>query len=524
MQETGERGPGLWTVIGVVLLVAVARLAFAGLLPLTEDEAYYRLWSMELQAGYHDHPPMIAWWIAAGRTLAGDNALGVRLLPVLAQVAVAALLVSTLRTLGAGPRPALRAGLWLNAALLVGIGGLLAIPDAPTTLFWTLTLWAIARAIHPAATPARALGWWAVAGVAAGLAVLSKYSALFLAPGLLLWLCLTPENRRRLLTPGPWLAAILAAAVTAPHLVWNATNGWASVLKQFGRVEPRAFSFWGLPELLAGQFVLLNPIIAVFLVTAIFARRKGAPLAATALLWVTAVPFLAYLAVHALHDPVQAHWPAPVYPALIGLAALAAERAGEGSRPGRRWRRAAPVVGLGLAGLILMLAVTPALDPVTGPAMRPLRGWPLFAEAVQARAVAPIAMKAADETPRGERRGDAPTAAWIGTASYGLAAQLQAESALELPVVQLNDRARYATLPATVPPDFARPGLVVDLPRRVSAEALGACFAKVQALAPIHRPVADSPARAVTYAVYRVEQPRRLVAGGCRLGRDLTTP
>ena len=33
--------------------------------PLTEDEAYYRLWSARLQMGYFDHPPMIAWWIAA---------------------------------------------------------------------------------------------------------------------------------------------------------------------------------------------------------------------------------------------------------------------------------------------------------------------------------------------------------------------------------------------------------------------------------------------------------------------------
>ena len=56
----------------VVLLLglAVIRLAAAALVPLTEDEAYYRLWSQHLSLGYYDHPPMIAWWIRAGVTAA----------------------------------------------------------------------------------------------------------------------------------------------------------------------------------------------------------------------------------------------------------------------------------------------------------------------------------------------------------------------------------------------------------------------------------------------------------------------
>ena len=56
-------------------------------------------------------------------------------------------------------------------------------PDAPASLFWAVTLW---RCAVPG--DARRGGWWLAAGVAAGLAVLSKYSALFLAPGVLLWL------------------------------------------------------------------------------------------------------------------------------------------------------------------------------------------------------------------------------------------------------------------------------------------------------------------------------------------------
>ncbi|MFN3668986.1 MAG: ArnT family glycosyltransferase [Brevundimonas sp.] len=487
----------------MILAVTAVRLMFAALIPLTEDEAYYRLWSMRLQLGYFDHPPMIAWWIAAGRGLVGDTALGARLLPVLANAVAAFLLIDAVRTLGGEERPALRAGLWLNATLLIGAGGLLAIPDAPTLLFWTMTLWALARATGAGADPSAVLLWWTLAGVAAGLAVLSKYSALFLAPGVLLWLCVTDANRRRLMTSGPWFAAVAALAFVAPHIVWNAANGWVSVIKQFGRIGAQSFDPAHLVELIGGQFLLLNPIIAVFAALALF--RPDALKAPSALLWLSAVPFLLYLAAHSLHDPVQAHWPAPVYPALVGLGAIAAERVSR-NRCGLFWRRAAPYVGTGVVGIMLTVAAFPALDAVAGSATRPLRGWPQFGATVQSRAATV----------------DAVPAAWVGAMSYGLAAQLAAEPGLTLPVVQLNDRARYDPLPPGAAPDFDQPGLVVDLPRRVTAEALRSCFATVEVLEPIMRKGGKGAMGGdVAYAAFRVSQPIRIVSGGCWRGRDL---
>jgi 4-amino-4-deoxy-L-arabinose transferase-like glycosyltransferase len=500
--------PGLNVPTVIVFLAAVTavRLLLAGMIPLTEDEAYYRLWSTRLQLGYFDHPPMVAWWIAAGRGLIGDTSLGTRFLAVLASAATAVLLIDAVRALRLGGRTALRAGLWLNATLLIGAGGLLAIPDAPTVLFWTATLWALAHATRAAPSSDAGLRWWIVAGFAAGLAVLSKYSALFIAPGVLLWLCATAENRRRLLTPGPWSALGAAIIVISPHIAWNSVNGWVSVLKQAGRVAGRSFEPVHLADLVGGQFLLLNPIIAVFAAGAIL--RTGVSKSPEALLWLTSLPFLIYLAVHSLHDPVQAHWSAPLYPALVGLAAVAAGRAGRpGAREGR-WRLAAPVVGIGLASVVLIFAAVPALDGLAGTATRPLRGWPQFAHAIQSRA------QPAD---------GAPTA-WVGTMSYGLAAQLAAEPALTLPVVQLNDRARYDPLPPTAVPDFERPGLVIDLPRRVTSETLRSCFRQVEELAPIRRGGGEVSATVqVEYAAFRVWRPINIESGGCWRKRDIPT-
>src|SRR5690242_13588700 len=66
--------------VRVVIGLAVLRLCLAANSGLTNDEAYYRLWSLSPAPSYFDHPPMVAWLIWLGRHLTGDNELGVRLL------------------------------------------------------------------------------------------------------------------------------------------------------------------------------------------------------------------------------------------------------------------------------------------------------------------------------------------------------------------------------------------------------------------------------------------------------------
>ena len=58
----------------------MVRLAIAGGTGLVFDEAYYRLWGLFPAWGYFDHAPMVAWWVALGHIVAGDTALGTRLL------------------------------------------------------------------------------------------------------------------------------------------------------------------------------------------------------------------------------------------------------------------------------------------------------------------------------------------------------------------------------------------------------------------------------------------------------------
>jgi 4-amino-4-deoxy-L-arabinose transferase-like glycosyltransferase len=473
--------PILLLILGAVTL---CRLWAAAVIPLTEDEAYYRLWALHPQFGYFDHPPMIAWWIHAGMAMLGDTPLGVRLFPCLSCLVTSLLVFDLAGWLGCEAKTAHRAAIWCNATILIGAGGLLAIPDAACVPFWTLTLWCLARTKGPGA-PA----WWAAAGAAAGLACLSKYSALFLAPGVVLWLLLQPGGLTALRRPWPWIAALIAVAIFSLNVAWNAEHHWVSFAKQFGRAAPGRLAPKYELELILGQLLLLNPFIAIFVLRAMPRWRprasagRGSDLS---LVLATAAPFAAYLMLHALHDRVQAHWPVPIYPGLAIVAAAAAS----GSRGPVliALRALAAPFGLGLAALALLHLALPATDlPGRVDPATEVRGWSDFAAKVEAERVS-------------------NHAAWIGAFSYGVTAQLSAQPALRVPVMELIERERYAMAPAVNPADLSRPGLVVDLDRRLTVAKLQACFAAVKPLGPMIR--GRSVGHDTRYALFLVDRPR----------------
>jgi 4-amino-4-deoxy-L-arabinose transferase-like glycosyltransferase len=485
--------------------LTVIRLAFASAIPLTEDEAYYRLWAMHPQFGYYDHPPMVAWWLALGIRLAGDTPLGARLIPVLASSVAGLLIFDIARLVGLSDRTAGRAVAWYNAAPLVGFGAMLILPDAATTLFWCLTLWAILKSERTGRG-----GWWVLAGVAAGCAALSKYSALFLGPGVLWWLLMSAQGRRKLAGPWPWVALAIAGALFMTNVAWNAGHQWATFAKQFGRVAPHGFKPLGPLSFLVVLVLLSNPLTTPFLARTLRARllrgggggrEVGAPVESAAfdLVLVSAVPFFAYLCLHSLHAEVEAHWPAPLYPTLAILAAAGAQ-----SGLGRGLRRlavAAPIVGFVLSTVALIHMAAPRTDGVwRRDPSHPLRGWTPFVRTVEHLRIA-------------------NGAAWIGTVSYGTYAQLEDHHASvprpqQGPLLQVTERRRYLFQTPPSASVLKESGLIVDLTRRISTQALRDCFTVVTPVATLPR---GDAVRGDIYAVVKVSGPKRDVGDvGCR--------
>ena len=463
-----------------LLVLTVLRLVVAAATPLSADEAYYWVWSRALAPAYLDHPPMVAWWIRAGTALAGQGALGIRLLAPLSAAVGTVLLAQAAEAL----LPARRAGVistcLLNSTLLLGIGAVTMTPDTPLILFWTAALWAMARVLRGGHG-----GWWLVVGAMAGGALLSKYTAALLGLGILLWLVAVPSGQAWLHTRWPWLGGVVAAAMFGPVVAWNAAHGWASFAKQGGRTgdwQPgRAVQY--LAELAAGQIGLATPLVLVLCAGGAWAalrqvrRRDPAWTLLAALIW----PGVLIFVQHAVGDRVQANWPAVLYPAAVVAAA------GLG---GRLWRPAS-ALGLSITAVVYAqaaLAVFPLPRRADVTLIR-LAGWDSLASQLEA------ARKANG-------------AAWVAAEEYGLASQL-ARSLPETQVIGVEQRWGYTDLPSAAQALRTSPGLVIQSDRRGSPP-VEALWADLQ---PVGRAVrARRGVEAETYTIYRAAGFRGAVA------------
>ncbi len=305
-----------------IAALVVLRLVAAAWTPLTFDEAYYWMWSKALAGGYYDHPPMVALVIRAGTMIAGDTAFGVRLISILLALPMSYAVYRSAAILFGGVRVATTAAILLNVTLMAAVGTLIVTPDSPLLVAASFVLLALAKLLASGRGP-----WWLAVGAAVGCALLSKYSALFFGPAILIWLLVVPKQRHWLLTPWPYLGGLLAFAIFSPVLVWNAEHHWVSFLKQIsGRARVEDFHPFYLLELVPAQIGFATPL--VFMLGAMglhaLARRKTGALPVRVLINAIFWTITAYFVLHALHARVEANWFAPIYPAFIVAAAVAA--------------------------------------------------------------------------------------------------------------------------------------------------------------------------------------------------------
>jgi len=304
-------------------IVIILRLIVASIAPLHPDEAYYWLWSKHLSWGYYDHPPMVSYWIRLGTEIMGDSALGVRLLFCLSLIPLCALVMDMARRVHGLEAQNLSA-LYLLSSLMI-LGGMLATPDAPLVLFFTLSLRMLLRLLETGDGR-----YWYGFAISACLCVLSKYMGLFLGIGVIAWLIFTPSQRHWLRSRDFWLAGLLFLILMTPHLLWLGENHFVSVIKQFSRLgsfDPKPAH----PALFfLEQLVLLNPFLLIALILAfsqIWSQRHKIVsiclVPKTWLLLILSLPMGFVLIIQSLKGTVLANWSAPLFvPIIIALACL----------------------------------------------------------------------------------------------------------------------------------------------------------------------------------------------------------
>ncbi|MDB5484367.1 MAG: putative glycosyl transferase [Tardiphaga sp.] len=413
----------------VVVVMTLMRCIYAGEMELRTDEAYYWTWSKESVLSFLDHPPMIAWFIRFGTAIFGDTPFGVRFAGLLAMLVSQVLLADIVRRTTRDGRAVAMVLLLPEAALYYGLLMAKVAPDVALIPFALALIYALVRLVE--SDDGR---WWLAAGVFAGLALLSKLTALMLLPAVAAFVAM-PSQRRWLLTPWPWLAMLLAVMVFSPVLVWNAQHDWASFKFQFIRASAdHPLSIRTLGDFLGLQFgqvgiILLPVVISAVSLSAWRGVARRDPIAML-LAVAVAVPF-AYFLWKSLTLRVGDTWPMFLWPA--GFAAVAINWARLRQENWSRWivrSTGGWIVAAIVTGIPLVLIVF--LYSVASPWNLIGRNDPIGAEAgydaVAAQVEADMALTGAT---------------WVATMDYRTYAMLRWTLRDRVPVIQVNQRSRF---------------------------------------------------------------------------------
>jgi 4-amino-4-deoxy-L-arabinose transferase-like glycosyltransferase len=420
----------LLAIVGLIVVLTCMRVAYASMMELRTDEAYYWTWSKESALSFLDHPPMIAWFIRFGTAMFGDTNFGVRFAGVLAMLVTQLLLADIVRRVTHDVRAIVLVVLMPEAALYYGLLMAKVSPDIALIPFAVAMVWALVRL-----TESKDARWWLAAGVFAGLALLSKFTAIMLLPAVAAFMLVPDWRARWLASPYPWLAALIAVVLFLPVLIWNAEHDWASFRFQFVRAAAtHGMSLRTLGEFISLQFGLVGFILLPAVLTGVGltawrgyrARDPVAILLSTSVL----VPFL-YFFWKSLTLRVGDTWPMFFWP--MGFAATAINlvqmpRENWSARmvgSTLRWAKAAIVTGIAFVVLVFSYYVAAPFnligrtDPVGGEA-----GYEHLVERAQAQL---------------QKVG----ANWIATTDYRTYAMLRWYFNGRVPVVQINERGRF---------------------------------------------------------------------------------
>lgn len=332
-----------------LVITTIIRAILAAIVPLTGDEAYFVVWGEHLDYGYYDHTPMAGWWLAAVLAL-GKTVWLVRLPALLTTIAVACLIWRAAARIDGD-----KAG-WVGALYLWSPHNVLnffTTTDTPLLLFSVLAgLW-LFRAVRRD-RPADYL----LAGLALGLAFLSKYFAVLLGVAMAVML-LALAGRPRWF--GLFLVFLGVVPSAAVNIAWNYHHGWTNILfNLFNRTNDAGFSLGNVLAYFAVITLPVAPIAWSLLRPRADGRRAWRAVwdqwtSSGALTYAACfvVP-LALLFLVSLQKSVGLHWPLAFFPFLfIALVQVFSAEAL------RRMVRAMAVFGGTLAGVGAVAVLLP---------------------------------------------------------------------------------------------------------------------------------------------------------------------
>lgn len=267
----------------LLILIAVStivRVLLALSLELGNDEAYYWTYAVYPDLSHFDQPPMLGWIIQLFTiNLYFNSEIFIRL----AAIIFGSINIWLIYIIGRRLKNRL-AGFY--AALLYTISpywfiaaGTFMIPDSALSFFYLMSIFFLLEGMfskyglnRESITLSRLAA--IITGVLIGLALLTKYSALFLWIGVIVYIIV--KDRKLFRNPLLYLSAFISLLFLLPMLIWNIHNNFINIdLYTNSILFSEGINISSFLKEIAGIFLYNNPIIVIIIVIAIISYRKN---------------------------------------------------------------------------------------------------------------------------------------------------------------------------------------------------------------------------------------------------------
>ena len=354
--------PAARATLAIIIAGTIARIVLAATIGLGIDESYAAAVAQPFSLSYYDHPPLVFWLAGAMEIIGQGNHRVLLRLPFILLFAGTTWLIFRLTERSFGSRAGMYAALLLNLSPVMSVSsGGWVLPDGPLLFAFAATAFCLSHILLEPAPPANR--WWLLAGGAAGMALLSKYHAVFLVAGTLLFVVTSRSAMRWLCRPAPYVAIGIALLMALPVVIWNAEHGWVSLRFQAARAATVAGNpVVSLLQNVGGQAGYLLPWIWAPLIWIFISgvRRGPATSARWLLLCLASGPIVFFTLVSLGGRPGLPHWPAPgflfVFP-LLGDALSRMQDRGRGVAV-RRYLTFSTVAFVGLIAFVTTQSAT----------------------------------------------------------------------------------------------------------------------------------------------------------------------
>ena len=305
----GEQVEKIFNLKNTIIFVCFSicwKIFLASTLCLHPDEAYYWLWSTNLQLSYYDHAPMVAYFIKL-TTLFSNNELAVRFSTIIATIILSFLLWKLVKNLFKSNVIASASIIILHSMPILFSVSIITTPDTPVFLFLSLAtffVWKIIKTDNQ--------NYWYFIGLFFGLSMLSKYTACLFLMSLFIYMLLD-KKLYWFKSYQLYLGIIISIICFLPVVYWNWQHDWASFSYQIGHgLSNEGIRFNYIGEYLATQAGVFNvflfiPVLYIGIKYLFSKDTKNIFLSAFS------VPVILFYVITALKRLPGGNWPIPAY-------------------------------------------------------------------------------------------------------------------------------------------------------------------------------------------------------------------